>query len=69
MLATNNVPVTRVVNCRGDAVGVVSRETEAVVLLEVLIGSHAKGGRRQPCDKSPTIELWDKNNQNMNAHV
>lgn len=34
--------MTRVVNSRGDAVGVGSGETEAVVLLEVLIGSHTK---------------------------
>lgn len=34
--------MTRVVNGRGDAVGVVSGETEAVVLLEVLIGSHTE---------------------------
>lgn len=46
MLAMTHLPVTRVVNSRGDAVGVVSRETEAVVLLEVLIGSHTERGRR-----------------------
>lgn len=42
LLETTNSPVTRVVNGRGDAVGVVSGETEAVVLLEVLIGSHTE---------------------------
>lgn len=31
------------VNGRGDAVGVVRGKTEAVVLLEVLIGPHAAG--------------------------
>lgn len=60
MLAINDVPVTGVVYCRSDSVGVVSREAEAVILLEVLICSHTKRGRRQSCDKSPTIELWDK---------
>ena len=57
------------VNSRGDAVGVVSREAEAVVLLEVLIGSHTARGKGQPHNKSPIIELRHKNNQNMNAHV
>lgn len=57
------------VNSRGDAVRIVSRETEAVVLLEVLIGSHTERGRGQSHDKSPIIELWHINNQNMNTHV
>jgi len=41
-----NLPVAGVVNSRGDAVGVVSGEAEAVVLLEVLIGSHTERGKR-----------------------
>lgn len=41
----SNLPVTRVVNGRGDAVGVVGGEAEAVVLLEILIGSHAERDR------------------------
>lgn len=36
------VPVSRVVNSRGDATGVVGGKTEGVVLLEVLICSHAE---------------------------
>lgn len=37
--------MTRVVNGRGDAMGVVRGEAEAVVLLEILIGSHTEQGR------------------------
>lgn len=40
------LPVTRVVNGCCDALGVVRGETEAVVLLEVLIGSHADRGQK-----------------------
>lgn len=43
--AAFNVPVTGVVNCRGDATRVVGRETEGVVLLKVLIGSDAERER------------------------
>lgn len=57
------------VNSRGDAMGVVSRETEAVVLLEALIGSHTERGRGESHDDSPIIALWHINNQNRNAHV
>ena len=39
------LPVPRVVYCRGDAVRVVGRETEAVVLLEALIGPDTERGR------------------------
>lgn len=34
--------MSRVVNGRGDAVAVVGGEAEAVVLLEILIGSHTE---------------------------
>lgn len=39
--------MTRVVNGRGDAVGVVRGEAEAVVLLEILVGSHTERGRAE----------------------
>lgn len=37
-----SLPVTGMVNCRGDAMRVMGREAEAVVLLEILIGSHTE---------------------------
>lgn len=37
-----NVPVTRMVDCRCDAMGVVGGKIKGVVLLKVLIGSHAE---------------------------
>ena len=49
--------------------GVVGRETEAVVLLKVLIGSHTERQEGKSHDKSPTIELWPINKQYMNTHI
>lgn len=40
------LPVAWVVNSGGDAMGVVCSETEAVILLKVLIGSHTEIGGR-----------------------
>lgn len=49
--------MTGVVNSRGDAMRVMGREAEAVVLLEILIGSHTE---REGGNKSPTAELMHK---------
>lgn len=46
-METMNLPVDRVVNGWSDAMRVVGRETEAVVLLEVLIGSHTERERER----------------------
>lgn len=65
------LPVAWVVNSWRDAMGVVGRETEAVVLLKVLIGSHTERERGKEIldDKSPTNEPWHINNQNMKALI
>lgn len=42
MEGITSLPVTGMVNGRGDAMRVMGREAEAVVLLEILIGSHTE---------------------------
>lgn len=44
-------PVARMIYCSGNAIGIVARETEGVILLKSLIGSNteSKTGTRNQC--------------------
>lgn len=65
MEVITSLPVTGMVNRRGDAVRVMGREAEAVVLLEILIGSHTE---RKRGNKSPRAELTHKNQSQKSNH-
>lgn len=53
MEVITSLPVTGMVNRRGDAMRVMGREAEAVVLLEILIGSHTERGKEATSHPEP----------------